>query len=258
MISRRAVLTASLALGIAVAATPSPFAWAKEARILQITSPREITSLAPADTGYHFRRLRVAETLVTTDPEGKLAPELAESWSVSDDGLTWTFVIRKGVRFHDGSALTPELVRDAVDVMRKSRNNTEMVSQLPISSLNVDGQAVVIALKRPFSLVPAFFTDGAAIILAPSAFAKDGTVTKIIGTGSTPMRSSRSFCRSSPCCRLRPLFPYRSLPRRHDSSPTRLRLRGASTPSMSSLFRLSMVQSSCRARSVDPSWNLRT
>lgn len=54
-------------------------AWAKEERILQITSPREITSLELADTSYHFRRLRVAETLVTIDPDGKLAPELAKA-----------------------------------------------------------------------------------------------------------------------------------------------------------------------------------
>jgi len=182
MISRRAVLAASLALAATTAAA-GPYAWAEEERILQITSPREITSLAPDDTGYHFRRLRVAETLVTTDPQGKLAPELAKSWSVSDDGLNWTFQIRDGVRFHDGTALTPELVRDAIEVQRKSRKNSEMVSQLPISSVSVDGQAVVITLKRPFSLVPTFFTDGAAIILAPSSYAADGTVTTIIGTG---------------------------------------------------------------------------
>lgn len=183
MMARRAVLAASLALGIAGAAASAQHAWAQEDRILQIVSPREITSLQLDDTSYHFRRLRVVETLVTIDPEGKLAPELAESWSVSGDGLTWTFVIRDGVRFHDGSALTPELVRDAIEIMRRSRNNTEMVSQLPITSVSVDGQAVVLTLERPFSLVPDFFTDGPAVILAPSSFAPDGTVTRIIGTG---------------------------------------------------------------------------
>lgn len=182
MISRRAVLAASLALGAASTAL-GRFAWAEEERILQITSPREITSLELADTSYHFRRLRVAETLVTIDPNGKLVPELAKSWSISNDGLSWTFVIRDGVRFHDGSALTPELVRDAIEVMRKSRNNSELVPQIPISSVSVDGQAVILTLKQPFSLVPEFFTDGPAVILARSSFNPDGTVKQIVGTG---------------------------------------------------------------------------
>lgn len=189
MISRRAVLAASLALGSGAISPLDHGALAQGSRVLQIVSPREITSLAPDDTGYHFRRLRVAETLVTTDPRGNLAPELAESWSVSEDGLRWSFVIRRNVRFHDGTALTPELVRDAVDVMRKSRNNTEMVSQLAITSVDADGSSVIVTLAKPFSLVPTFFTDGAAIILPPSAYAKDGTVSAIIGTG--PYRINR-------------------------------------------------------------------
>ncbi|CAH1656913.1 ABC transporter substrate-binding protein [Chelatococcus asaccharovorans] len=188
MITRRAVLAASLVLGVATAASGS-FAWAKGDRVLEIVSPREITSLDLGDTSYHFRRLRVAETLVTIDPEGKLAPELAESWSVSDDGLSWTFVIRDGVKFHDGSLLTPEIVRVAIEAMRKANTNSELVSKLPIADVRVDGQAVVVTLERPFNLVPDFFTDGPAVILAPSSFAQDGTVKQIIGTG--PYRISK-------------------------------------------------------------------
>lgn len=182
MISRRAVFTASLALAIAAASLPGS-AWAQDERVLQIVSPREITSFDLGDTSYHFRRLRVAETLVTIDPEGKLVPQLAESWSVSDDGLSWTFVIRSGVKFHDGSLLTPEIVRVAIQAMRKANTNSELVSKLPITDVRVDGQSVVVTLDRPFSLVPDFFTDGPAVILAPSSFAADGTVTQIVGTG---------------------------------------------------------------------------
>ncbi|WP_423827819.1 ABC transporter substrate-binding protein [Sinorhizobium meliloti] len=45
--------------------------------------------------------LQVAETLVTTDKEGALVPGLAERWSVSEDGLTWTFKLRDNAVFHD-------------------------------------------------------------------------------------------------------------------------------------------------------------
>lgn len=51
----------------------------------------------------------VGASLVTRDPyTGEIVPYLAESWEVSEDGLTWDFVLREGVRFHDGSPLTAE------------------------------------------------------------------------------------------------------------------------------------------------------
>ena len=49
---------------------------------------------------------QIFETLVEYEPGGfKIAPKLAESWSVSSDGLAWTFVLRRGVKFHDGTDL---------------------------------------------------------------------------------------------------------------------------------------------------------
>src|SRR5437763_15355137 len=44
--------------------------------------------------------------LVRFDAEMNPVPELAESWQVSPDGLTWTFKLREGVRFHDGQELS--------------------------------------------------------------------------------------------------------------------------------------------------------
>src|SRR5581483_11408738 len=51
-----------------------------------------------------------------TDPTGtKPAPDIAESWTVSKDGLTYTFKIRTGVKFHDGSELTAKDVKATYD-----------------------------------------------------------------------------------------------------------------------------------------------
>jgi peptide/nickel transport system substrate-binding protein len=48
-------------------------------------------------------------------PGNPMAPSLAESWTTSPDGLTWEFVLRKGVRFHNGESLTAEDVKFSVE-----------------------------------------------------------------------------------------------------------------------------------------------
>src|SRR4030042_533161 len=55
------------------------------------------------------------EHLVTIDEESNYVGELAESWSVSDDGLVWTFNIRKGIKFHNGDAFTSADVKFSLE-----------------------------------------------------------------------------------------------------------------------------------------------
>jgi len=59
--------------------------------------------------GYNLRYL-IYDTLVEEAGIGRFIPGLAESWDVSDDGLVWTFKIREGVTFHDGTPLNAEEV----------------------------------------------------------------------------------------------------------------------------------------------------
>jgi peptide/nickel transport system substrate-binding protein len=168
---------ALLAVSYLVSAGPG---MAADDRVLEIVSPRQITTLEPMDMGYHFRRLRVAETLVGMDPAGNLKAELAERWSVGDDGKTWRFTLRQGVKFHDGTAMTPEIVRDAVE---KYRLKSEVLSTAPITGVALDGGDLVVTVGEPFSLLPAYLTDATAIILSPSSFAADGSTKAVVGTG---------------------------------------------------------------------------
>ncbi len=53
----------------------------------------------------------MVEPLVALQPDGKVAPALAEKWETSPDGKTYTFTLRKGVKFHDGTDLDAEAVK---------------------------------------------------------------------------------------------------------------------------------------------------
>src|SRR6266566_3902412 len=59
----------------------------------------------------------VYNTLVMFDPHNypKIIGDLAQAWTVSDDGMTWTFTLHQGVKFHDGSDLTSADVKASWD-----------------------------------------------------------------------------------------------------------------------------------------------
>ena len=53
----------------------------------------------------------VYDCLLRLEPDGSLTPALAESYDLSEDGKTYTFHLRQGVKFHDGSEMTAEDVK---------------------------------------------------------------------------------------------------------------------------------------------------
>lgn len=59
--------------------------------------------------------VNVYDTLVYPTREGTVQPQVAKSWEVSEDGLIWTFHLRQGIKFHDGSELTAEDVAFSMD-----------------------------------------------------------------------------------------------------------------------------------------------
>jgi len=55
------------------------------------------------------------ESLTWVNPEGEVVPKLATSWNVSDDGLTWNFTLREGVKFHDGTLMNSTAVKLSIE-----------------------------------------------------------------------------------------------------------------------------------------------
>ena len=93
--------------------------------------------------------------LLKVDPDNypRLKPDIAESWSVSPDGLTFTFKIRSGVTFHDGSPLTSKDVRATFDRIRNPPGDIVSIRKelfADIASIDApDPATVVMRIKGP-------------------------------------------------------------------------------------------------------------
>ena len=105
---KRKVYLSALVTTAVMATAPAALAAAGDecAKVLGYEWSGEKQSMDPADMhsgddAYHI--FAVYNRLVDVDDNFKVLPELATEWSVGDDGLTWTFHLREGVKFHDGS-----------------------------------------------------------------------------------------------------------------------------------------------------------
>src|SRR5690606_12858148 len=83
---------------------------AQDDKIVDFALGAPVLTLDPgvaAGTQAQTVRIQVMETLVQLNAEtSEIEPLLAERWEVADDKVTWTFHLREGVKFHDGSPLT--------------------------------------------------------------------------------------------------------------------------------------------------------
>jgi peptide/nickel transport system substrate-binding protein len=93
------------------------------------------------------------DALVKPMPGNAMAPSLAESWTVSKDGLTYEFVLRKSAKFHNGEPVTAEDVKYSFTRYKGAGNKTlkERVASVDV----LDAQRVRFKLKQPW---PDFMT----------------------------------------------------------------------------------------------------
>lgn len=99
-IDRRALFTSGAAAALLAAAGGSVNASPKAGGVLRLAVPRDGAMLGQAARG------AVYNSLTEIAPDGLLRGDLASSWQSAPDARTWTFDLREGVTFHDGSPLT--------------------------------------------------------------------------------------------------------------------------------------------------------
>src|ERR687893_2088405 len=125
------------------------------------------------------------DKLVDIDEQGEIVPMLAESYEVSGDELVYTFHLREGIKFHDGTEFNAEAVKYNLDRYQEedSVRSTEVE---PIESVDVvDEYTVRVTLSEPFAPFLAVLTDRAGIIASPKTIEENnGRISKDpVGTG---------------------------------------------------------------------------
>ncbi|WP_241523960.1 ABC transporter substrate-binding protein [Oceaniglobus indicus] len=126
----------------------------------------------------------VFEGLTRFAADGSVVPGLAERWDISDDGLVYTFHLRDGVTFHDGTALDGEDVKFSLDRARsEDSTNAQKGLFAPIETVSViDPLTVEVTLSRPTGNFLFDLAWGDAVIVAPESIATIATAP--VGTGA--------------------------------------------------------------------------
>jgi peptide/nickel transport system substrate-binding protein len=117
----------------------------------------------------------VFDTLVWRDASGETIPWLATDWSLSDDGLTWTFTLRDGVRWQDGQPLTAEDVVFSFEYALAHPGAGWFMAQVDaVASAEVVGEnQVAIRLVRPYA--PFLQAVAEALLIFPRHIWQDVT-----------------------------------------------------------------------------------
>jgi peptide/nickel transport system substrate-binding protein len=84
--------------------------------------------------------LNVCEPLIWMPTATEFVPGLADSWEVSEDGLTYTFTLKEGVTFHDGTPFNAEAVQFTFDRVVENRKLTEAGEEVDLETVIVPGQ----------------------------------------------------------------------------------------------------------------------
>ncbi|MFN7104797.1 MAG: ABC transporter substrate-binding protein, partial [Pseudorhizobium sp.] len=144
----------------------------------QIAEPKSLDPHTVTATNDFRILVNVYDGLVRfKDGTLEIEPALAESWDISEDGKTYTFTLRQGVKFHDGSDFTAEAVKFNFDRMLKEDHPFYNTGPFPLSfnfasveAVNViDSQTVEFKLSEAFAPFLSNLAYPTGLIVSPAA-----------------------------------------------------------------------------------------
>jgi peptide/nickel transport system substrate-binding protein len=163
-LSRRDLLIRAAALGITATALGQLLAREAAAAPLIQDEPvvggtlregydLDFSKLDPvATTWYDPAFHALYDSLLIDAPDGTLQPNLAESWEVSEDGKTVTFVLKEGGKFHSGRPLTAAAVKEVYDAVKDPANLSPLgILFSPVESIEAtDERTLVLTMAHPY------------------------------------------------------------------------------------------------------------
>ncbi|MDF2760203.1 MAG: extracellular solute-binding protein family 5 [Thermomicrobiales bacterium] len=163
-LSRRDLLIKSAALGISATALGQLLAREAVAATLAQEEPvaggtlregydLDFSKLDPVNTDWYDPAFHALyDSLMIDAPDGTLQPNLAESWEVSEDGKSVTFVLREGTLFHSGRPVTAEAVKEVYEAVMDPANASPLASLFtPVESIEAtDERTIVLGMAHPY------------------------------------------------------------------------------------------------------------
>ncbi|HEV2356268.1 MAG TPA: ABC transporter substrate-binding protein [bacterium] len=174
--TRREFLTRAAATALTAAAggfrPAAASAAARRGGTMVVTGHQEISSLSPDDAGptvIWSAVTQIHNALLELDENFSFVPTLAQSYTAAPDGMSYTFKLLKGVRFHDGTEFTADDVKYTYEWYMNpanhaiNANNFEGVDAVQAP----DKYTIRVKMKRPNA---AFLAKGASTFIVPAAY----------------------------------------------------------------------------------------
>lgn len=191
MIARRRFLTAVVLLlallpSFAAAAGSEPKRGGTLTFAVATTPPTLDWHTTGARATAVYAGMYIWESLVAVDEKFVPHPMLAERWEVSRDGLTWTFPLRRNVKFHNGKVMTSEDVVASLNRWRQVSPRAEMMAKVK-DVVATDRHTVVFRLSAPLATLPFILSrEGNQPVIHPKEIIENAAVNKLpahVGTG---------------------------------------------------------------------------
>nr|WP_208020584.1 ABC transporter substrate-binding protein [Labedella phragmitis] len=188
-----AAIAASALLLAACAGEPEPAATGptEGGTLVYASGDAEPTCLDPHVGGNYPQALlatQFLESLVSRDADGAIVPWLAESWTVSEDALTWEFTLAEGIEFTDGTPFDAEAVKANIEHLQDpaTQSSTGYLAVQKVESVEaVDETTARFTLSAPDSALLESLSQPWLAIESPTGIARgmEENCESPVGTG---------------------------------------------------------------------------